>query len=343
MSLNKKVIIFSWRQAIQESPLEPMCKLVLMNLSCYMNERGESCYPSIVEQCRTTGIKSKGTVIKHLKKAAEKGFLDISKHGFAGQKWARNDYRASFPASLKTSPKTEGSPSAEPPLSPKEGGSFDDISPVVTRQGGSADGPPEEKGGSSVDQRRFISLPKAVQQMDSNMSINMSKEVAEGKTPSSSAPLSDSQKAIIEIQTIIEKVHQAVPSAKVITAAQLQLMNRSPNLNLQDLKQACEKFALDHHGQNYHQLRNPGSKLRRYVETQASFIKTTQTPSAPPSPGGMIQGIQAKIEKGIQLTVAEVWEWIYAKKEFPPKEARTEDIPDHIHVQMMDHLGLETA
>ena len=96
--MNKKnhVTIFSWRHAIQEAGLPSTTKFVLLNLSIYMNDRGEGCFPSIEKQMNDTGLSNK-TICKHIDIACEAGFLCKNKHGYGGQKWARNEYRALMP------------------------------------------------------------------------------------------------------------------------------------------------------------------------------------------------------------------------------------------------------
>lgn len=92
----QKIKIFSWIDAIKQSSLSPVTRHVLLNLSTYMNQDGESCYPSIDEQAKTTGL-SRRSVISHLDAACAAGFLFKSSHQFAGQKWKRNEYVAIFP------------------------------------------------------------------------------------------------------------------------------------------------------------------------------------------------------------------------------------------------------
>lgn len=88
--------VWSWRNAIQQAKLEPITKLVLFNLSCHMSDAGENCYPSIPLQASATSL-SERSVYNHLLKAEEAGFISISKHGFAGRKWAHNQYQPLFP------------------------------------------------------------------------------------------------------------------------------------------------------------------------------------------------------------------------------------------------------
>lgn len=88
--------IWSWRQAVQKSGLPSTTKLILLNLSVYMNDAGDCCYPSIRQQAEDTGLSARA-VCEHLGRAVEAGFLEKSKHGFGGQSWARNEYQAALP------------------------------------------------------------------------------------------------------------------------------------------------------------------------------------------------------------------------------------------------------
>ena len=88
--------VWSWRQAIQKSELPSTTKLVLLNLSIYMNEVGEGCYPTTATQAKDTGL-SERSVCTHLDNAEKAGFLLKSLHGYGGQKWSRNEYFATYP------------------------------------------------------------------------------------------------------------------------------------------------------------------------------------------------------------------------------------------------------
>lgn len=94
-------VFFSWRQAILESGLQPTTRHVLLTLACHMNDAGESCYPSIELLCKETGLSNRA-VITHLQKANQAGWIKVSKHGFAGQRWANHEYRMSWPDGVFT-------------------------------------------------------------------------------------------------------------------------------------------------------------------------------------------------------------------------------------------------
>ncbi len=87
---------FSWRQAILKSTLPATTRHVLLTLACHMNDAGESCYPSIALLCEETGLSNR-TVIDHIEKAAQAGWIVVDQHGFSGQKWKRNEYRIAWP------------------------------------------------------------------------------------------------------------------------------------------------------------------------------------------------------------------------------------------------------
>ncbi|HSH86876.1 MAG TPA: helix-turn-helix domain-containing protein [Methylophilus sp.] len=87
---------YTWRQAVIKSQLASTTRHVLLTLGCHMNDMGESCYPSIETLCDETGLSNRA-VITHLKLAVDAGFIQCDRHGFSGQKWARNEYKATFP------------------------------------------------------------------------------------------------------------------------------------------------------------------------------------------------------------------------------------------------------
>lgn len=89
--------LWSWQHAIVQSDLPPTTRHVLLTLAVHMNAMGESCYPSTATQARETGL-SERTVVSHLDAAVRAGWLVRDRHGFGGRKWARNEYRAAWPA-----------------------------------------------------------------------------------------------------------------------------------------------------------------------------------------------------------------------------------------------------
>ncbi|KZL04555.1 hypothetical protein PsAD2_04638 [Pseudovibrio axinellae] len=87
---------WSWRQAFSRSDLSPTTKHVLHTLALFMNEMGESCYPTIEHLMEHSSL-SKNAVMKHLELAKGAGWITVSQHGFRGQKWKRRDYSARWP------------------------------------------------------------------------------------------------------------------------------------------------------------------------------------------------------------------------------------------------------
>lgn len=91
---------YSWRHAILHADLQSTTKLVLLALSCHINDAGESCFPSTRRQAEETGL-SERAVITHLKIAADAGWLKVAQHGFGGQKWRRHEYLPLIPDSIE--------------------------------------------------------------------------------------------------------------------------------------------------------------------------------------------------------------------------------------------------
>lgn len=92
--------LFTWRSAVasKHGPKSPTTRHVLLTLSLYMSEKGDSCFPSIETLTEDTGL-SRRAVLSHIKKAREDGWIDRKLLGMAGQKWRRSEYRATVPAS----------------------------------------------------------------------------------------------------------------------------------------------------------------------------------------------------------------------------------------------------
>lgn len=135
--------VWTWRQAIQRSSLSPITKLVLFNLSVYMNEIGESCFPTVEQQTKDTGL-GKTTIHKHLKLACDAGFILKTKHGFGGQQWANNEYKALMPS----------------------------------HNGSAPDEPPSEKVVREVNQGSSARAPKVVHQVNTNTPVNTPKNTS---------------------------------------------------------------------------------------------------------------------------------------------------------------------
>lgn len=91
-----KLNSYTWRGGVIKSDLPSTTRHVLLTLSCHFNDAGEACYPSTRLLAEETGL-SERAVITHLIRARELGWLIVSKHGFAGQRWSRNQYVPSFP------------------------------------------------------------------------------------------------------------------------------------------------------------------------------------------------------------------------------------------------------
>lgn len=153
--------IFSWVDAIKKSSLPPVTRHVLLNLSTYMNQDGESCYPSIDEQARSTGL-SRRSVIGHLSYAITAGFLYKTTHQFKGQKWRRNEYCAGFPKACELIRAEDVA---------AEGGERYTPRTVIIDEGGDRGAP---EGGDRHDH-------KVVHDVHSNYSLNSPKETKEKK------------------------------------------------------------------------------------------------------------------------------------------------------------------
>ncbi|MBB4103029.1 helix-turn-helix domain-containing protein [Allorhizobium borbori] len=91
--------VWKWRRAVANSAFSASTKHVLSKLSYFMDEDGDSCFPSIKDLCEATSL-SKNTVRHHLELAAAAGWvsvLPIGSAGLHGQKWRRKSYYARWP------------------------------------------------------------------------------------------------------------------------------------------------------------------------------------------------------------------------------------------------------
>lgn len=103
-----------------KSNLPSTTRHVLLTLSCHVNDAGEPCYPSVTDLVAETGL-SKRAVLTHLDAGREAGFIRVGRHGFSGQKWARNEYTLAWPGDdFPVDNTPEGGERGAPPLA--EGG-----------------------------------------------------------------------------------------------------------------------------------------------------------------------------------------------------------------------------
>lgn len=112
--------VFSWRDAIQNSSLASTTRLVLLNLSFYMDSQGGICYPSINRQAADTGLSARA-VITHLQIAEKEGYIIKRTKRNPGSQWSHSIYFAVFPKNmkLKTAEDHLETPCEEDSLSPE--------------------------------------------------------------------------------------------------------------------------------------------------------------------------------------------------------------------------------
>lgn len=97
---------YTWRAAIIRSDLAPTTRHVLLTLSCHINDAGEPTYPSTLTLADECAL-SERAVVTHLKLAHSLGWLVVTKHGYVGKAWARNQYEPRLPDSFVPRPKPE--------------------------------------------------------------------------------------------------------------------------------------------------------------------------------------------------------------------------------------------
>lgn len=88
--------LFTWRTGITESDLPPTTRHVLLTISLYMTEKGESGFPGMERLAHDTGL-TRRAVGKHVQLAAKEGFIEIIKCTGEGQGWRRNYYVPCLP------------------------------------------------------------------------------------------------------------------------------------------------------------------------------------------------------------------------------------------------------
>lgn len=144
--------LFTWRSAVasEDGPPNPTTRHVLLTLGLHMNERGESCFPSIELLTIETALSPRA-VKEHLKIAAEAGWVGKREERRPnGQNWRRIEYFALIPDGVERlfHEKQAGAAGALPQRH-SQAGAHDAL-----RRGGAADsegGARGSKGGAPDD------------------------------------------------------------------------------------------------------------------------------------------------------------------------------------------------
>ncbi|MEJ7804317.1 MAG: helix-turn-helix domain-containing protein [Telluria sp.] len=156
---------YTWRAAILKSSLMPTTRHVLLTLSCYVNDVGQSAYPATLTLASDTGL-SERAVITHLQLARDAGWLKIAKHGYGGQKWARNEYFPTCPAvDYEESPHEKGTEHGS--VAPEN----EEKALNLTKKG-------TEPNAKGTEPKR----KKALKEVQSNSPMELSKELSKEKT-----------------------------------------------------------------------------------------------------------------------------------------------------------------
>lgn len=158
---------YTWRAGILTSDLASTTRLVLLTLSCHVNDAGESAFPSTKLLASESGL-SERAVVSHLAIAKEKGWLRVQRHGFGGQRWARHEYYPSFPkgAECGSAASEEGTESGSVPW--REGTEPDDEKALKEVQSNySGELPGYKKGGGGREHQGSDPPPsKAEEKID---------------------------------------------------------------------------------------------------------------------------------------------------------------------------------
>lgn len=89
---------FSWQHAIRSSKLESTTKLVCYTIWSHMASDGTGCFPSYALIAEESGL-SRRSVIDHVQKAAQAGFLQVDNRQRENGSATSNIYRPTMPGS----------------------------------------------------------------------------------------------------------------------------------------------------------------------------------------------------------------------------------------------------
>jgi len=148
---------YSWRQAILKSSLPPTTRLVLLALSCHINDAGQAAHVSTATLSAETGL-SERAVVTHLK-SVDGDWLVTRRHGFGGQKWRRNEYLPRLPGDPSLD--VEGTELPSVPSEPKgaERGSVPFAE--ILSEGAERPSVPFEQKGTEPDDKKALNVATA--------------------------------------------------------------------------------------------------------------------------------------------------------------------------------------
>ncbi|MBM6427871.1 helix-turn-helix domain-containing protein [Burkholderia contaminans] len=169
---------WTWRHAIINSELPPTTRHVLLTLSCHVNDAGEPAYPSTALLAAETGL-SERAVVTHLRDAAGLGWLTVEKHGYGGQRWARNQYYPRLPDGFelveRDVKRTEAG--SVPQKTGHKTKALNDVQQPVDK-GTEAGSVPQEKALNVVPEGTEPNDRKALNDVQSNTAVNPAKKAA---------------------------------------------------------------------------------------------------------------------------------------------------------------------
>jgi hypothetical protein len=167
---------YTWRHAIINSTLPPTTRHVMLTLSCHVNDAGEAAYPSTALLAHETGL-SERAVVSHLRIAAKLGWLSVQKHGFGGQRWARNQYYPCVPDGFEIADrKAQGTEASSVPCGSSRGKkALKDVRCLVDK-GTEPSSVPSAKALNVVPKGTEPDDKKALNEVQSNYSLELSKE-----------------------------------------------------------------------------------------------------------------------------------------------------------------------
>lgn len=93
-----RAAVWKWAQAVRQSDLPSLAKLVCLNLYLYMRDLEGGCFPSLSQQMRDTSL-ARSTLVQHLKTAQKRGYLIIEKSSRNGHQ-QRNRYIPNTPKGI---------------------------------------------------------------------------------------------------------------------------------------------------------------------------------------------------------------------------------------------------
>ena len=207
-----KSALVDWRYKMSCcQDLKSTTKLVLHTIALHMNGAGESCYPTVRQIMYESGLSNR-VVSQHINLAVKAGWLEKSKHGFGGQRWANNQYEPKVPSEYRLIEFADAEQKCSDGKSPRgSDGKSPRGSDGKSPRGSDAKSPPSEKGSDSNDAKLVTLSAEGSDSNDTKVVTESHTSSSLSSSISSSEGEGDKPKRILKPKPLLKPEKQKSP------------------------------------------------------------------------------------------------------------------------------------